>query len=71
MTSCLEALRRRDLDVRDPEAATITVAQNVSQGGKGVGAVVGPPKTEAGSRIVAIPQDADDTSDDGWPAGHR
>jgi len=51
----VRALRRRDLDVRDPEAATITVAQNVSQGGKGVGAVVGPPKTEAGSRTISIP----------------
>lgn len=49
------ALRRRDVDVRDPDAASITVAQNVSQGGKGTGAVVGRPKTEAGSRTISIP----------------
>lgn len=49
------ALRRRDVDVRDPDAAAITVAQNVSQGGTGVGAVVGRPKTEAGTRTIAIP----------------
>ncbi|GAA1738699.1 site-specific integrase [Isoptericola hypogeus] len=52
----VRALRRRDVDVRDPDGAAITVAQNVSQGGRGVGAVVGRPKTEAGSRTIAIPR---------------
>lgn len=49
------ALRHRDVDVRDADAASITVAQNVSQCGKGTGAVVGRLKTEAGSRTISIP----------------
>ncbi len=48
------ALRRRDLDLRTLKAASVSVQQNVSQGGKGVGAVVGPTKTEASHRTVAI-----------------
>ena len=51
------ALRRRDLDLRDPKAASVSVAQNVSQGGKGVNGVVGRVKTDAGFRTVAIPED--------------
>lgn len=51
------ALRRRDVDVRDPARASVSVAQNVSQGGKGVGVVVGAVKTEASNRTVAIPEE--------------
>lgn len=51
------ALRRRDVDLRDPRSASVSVAQNVSQGGKGINAVVGRVKTEAGYRTVAIPEE--------------
>jgi integrase len=49
------ALRRRDIDVRDFDAASITVTRTVTQGGRGTGAVIGRVKTEAGNRTVAIP----------------
>ncbi|MFJ3408190.1 tyrosine-type recombinase/integrase [Promicromonospora sp. NPDC090134] len=48
------ALRRRDLDLRDLKAASVMVQQNISEGGKGVGSVIGPVKTEAANRPVAI-----------------
>ncbi|MFC7879502.1 tyrosine-type recombinase/integrase [Isoptericola sp. NPDC057391] len=51
------ALRRRDVDLRDPASASVSVAQNVSQGGKGINAVVGRVKSEAGYRTVAIPEE--------------
>ena len=51
------ALRRRDVDLRDPASAAVGVAQNVSQGGKGINAVVGRVKTEAGYGTVAIPEE--------------
>ncbi|MFD6178281.1 MULTISPECIES: tyrosine-type recombinase/integrase [unclassified Isoptericola] len=51
------ALRRRDVDLRDPASASVSVAQNVSQGGKGINAVVGRVKTDAGYRTVAIPEE--------------
>ncbi|SKC68819.1 hypothetical protein [Krasilnikoviella flava] len=38
------------MDLRDPSAASVSVAQHVSQGGKGINAVVGRVKTEAGYR---------------------
>ncbi|WP_454729518.1 tyrosine-type recombinase/integrase [Cellulosimicrobium protaetiae] len=57
----VRALRRRDVDVRDADDAAITVAQNVSQGGSGIGAVVGRPKTEAGTRTIAIPPEVAET----------
>ncbi|WP_233565935.1 site-specific integrase [Cellulomonas sp. PhB143] len=51
------ALRRRDVDLRDQTEASVSVAQNVSQGGRGINAVVGRVKTEAGYRTVAIPEE--------------
>jgi integrase len=49
-----KALRRRDLDLRDPARATVTVAQNVTRGAAGR-EVIGRVKTDAGRRTVAIP----------------
>ncbi|GAA2223089.1 site-specific integrase [Promicromonospora sukumoe] len=51
------ALRRCDVDLRDPQNASVSVEQNVSQGGKGINAVVGPVKTDAGYRTIAIAED--------------
>jgi integrase len=50
------ALRRRDVDLRDPSRASVTVSRTITRAGKGVGEVVGRVKTEAGLRTVAIPE---------------
>ena len=68
------ALRRRDVDVRDPDAASITVAQNVSQGGKAQAPSSGDrrPRREAGpSPSPGTRRSARRSSWPGRPAGPR
>ena len=48
----LAALRRSDIDV---QARTVRVARQLTEQ-RGGGLVFGPPKSEAGRRIVAIPE---------------